>query len=214
MLRVRPLPLLWLSVLTLAGGQACAEPVSAEQPSAEVSAADRLQELLAGLGEFRASFDQRVTEDAGFLLDENSGVVHFVQPNKLYWRVMEPYPSLLISDGEQIFFYDPDLNQVRIRPWRPDVAENPVALLGGDSRIEEHYQVSREEGFFVLEPLEPGGYERILLGFSGGEPEEMQILDSLSQKTLIRFSEIRGHPIPDFPFEFVLPDGAEVLFEQ
>lgn len=181
---------------------------------AEQSAVEELQALLADLDQYSARFEQTVTEEDGYLLDEQQGVMSFERPAKIYWQVDEPFPSTLISDGSQVYLFDPDLNQVTVRSWSADPSENPVAVFVGEEAIQDYYQVSKDADEFLLEPLrENSGYLEIRIGFKKDEPESMRILDSLGQVTQIGFSKARRGSIPKQPYEFQIPIDAEIIHE-
>ena len=179
---------------------------------AQQSAGDELESLLAGLDKFSANFEQRVTESDGYLLDEQQGVLSFERPALIFWEVEEPFPSTLVSDGEQVFLYDPDLNQVTIREWSANPSENPVAVFVGEQSIQDYYLVTKRADEFLLQPLEQNtGYQELRLTFKSDKPETMQLLDSLGQLTQISFSKVNKADIPKSPYEFDIPVDAEII---
>ena len=140
--------------------------VHAEEITAESSASDKLAEQLAKLNSYQASFQQTVAEEDGYILDENTGVMSFERPSKLYWNVLTPFPNTLVSDGEKVYFYDPDLDQVTIRNWSSNPSENPIAVFVGGAVISDYYDVQLRENSFILQPhnLE-SGYSDIRIQF-------------------------------------------------
>ena len=183
--------------------------------SAEDAATLKLVDLLSGLSSYSASFQQRVTEEDGYVLDENRGIMSFAKPNKLFWKVQEPFPNLLISDGERVYFYDPELNQVTVRNWSSDPSENPVAVFIGGAEIRDYYGVTEVGGAFVLIPLNPGsGFAEIRLEFNKKVPSAMLIVDKLGQLTKIVFSPLGKGSIPGSPYVFDIPASAEIINEE
>ena len=182
------------------------------QPLAVNSAEQQLTALLSELNSFSASFEQRVEEEDGYLLDKLQGIMSFDHPNRLYWRVLEPFPSTLVSDGEQVYLFDPDLNQVSVRPWVADPSQNPVALFVGEQIVADYYAVSKDGEEFLLQPLALNSeYRQIRLSFRQGRPSSMQIIDSLGQNTRIDFSTLKPGSLPEQPYRFDLPAGAEIV---
>ena len=59
-------------------------------------------------------FKQKVVDQNGATLQEVSGQFFFKKPNLFKWDYLEPSKSQLISDGELLYLYDPDLKQVVI----------------------------------------------------------------------------------------------------
>lgn len=181
---------------------------------AEDFAEQKLMVLLAKLDSYSGRFEQVVEEDDGYTLDENSGVMSFERPSKLYWRVAAPFPNLLVSDGDQVYFYDPDLDQVTIRNWSSDPSENPVAVFIGDQKIGDYYNVEYAKEIFTLMPKnQNSGFSEIQLEFAKGLPETMVITDNLGQITRIAFSDIKEGVIPKNPYQFDIPVNADVIYD-
>ena len=174
---------------------------------------DELGQLLDQLDGFQASFTQVVTEEDGYLLDEQEGILSFEKPNRIFWQVTEPYRSTLVADGDNIYFYDEDLDQVRVRPWSTSPAENPAAVFVGEGDLNEFYQVEKVENTFVLTPLEENaGYQSLTLTFDSGRPARMELRDSLGQHTDIQFDSL-SQDLPANPYKFVIPADAEVIID-
>ena len=56
------------------------------------------------------------------------------------------------------------------------------------------------------------GFEKVRLGFAGGELSAMELLDSFGQTTLIRFSKLVRNPaLPADTFKFVPPAGVDIV---
>ena len=174
---------------------------------------DELGQLLDRLDGFQASFKQVVTEEDGYLLDEQEGILSFEKPNRIFWQVTEPYRTTLVADGDNIYFYDEDLDQVRVRPWSTSPAENPAAVFVGEGELNEFYQVEKVENTFVLTPLEEdAGYQSLTLTFDSGRPARMELRDSLGQHTDIQFDSL-NQDLPENPYQFVIPADAEVIID-
>lgn len=181
--------------------------LSAQEP------VDELQQLLDQLDGFQSAFTQTVMEEDGYLLDEQEGILSFEKPNRIYWQVTEPYRSVLVADGENIYFHDEDLNQVRIRPWSANPAENPAAVFVGEGALANYYQVGHSGDKFVLTPLaDEAGYQSLALTFDAGIPVRMELEDNLGQQTDIQFDPL-NQDLPDHPYQFSIPADAEVIVD-
>ena len=188
----------------------------AQNSFSESQAAVRLAELLSGLNMYQANFQQRVTEPDGYVLDENTGVMSFERPGKLYWCVQEPFPSVLIADGESVYFYDPDLDQVTIRQWTTDPSVNPLAVFMGGISLADYYQVEQTDQAFTLIPhTDHSGFSEMQIEFVDDQPVGMRVLDGLGQVTDIQFSAMEdaedGKLFPEDPYSFDIPATAEVI---
>ncbi len=47
----------------------------------------------------------------------STGTFEFARPGKFIWTYEKPYEQLLQADGEKLYIYDKDLNQVTVRSW-------------------------------------------------------------------------------------------------
>ena len=186
------------------------------------SPAAQLKELLQPLKTLRADFSQRIYSADGYEIQNSQGEMHVARPGKLRWIIAPPIEQWLISDGNTLWLYDPDLEQVIIRPFQQSVADTPALLFGGGAdQLEENYSVSvsdSEAGIaYVLKPLVSGGvYTQITLVFKGQTPTQISIVDSLAQRTDIAFSNTqRNTPLSleqiDTLFNFVPPPGVDIL---
>lgn len=189
-------------------------------------------EKLDALTSFQASFQQQVIESDGYVLDETEGVMSFERPSKLYWHVSEPFPSTLVSDSEKLYFYDPDLNQVTVRNWSSDPRENPVAVFVSNSAVADYYEIakidvsesgsdgidSNEAGTYRLTPkLDQGSYSELQIVFNSTGIESMKVLDSLGQTTSVQFAALQEEEtalLPESPYQFVVPENAELIFDE
>jgi outer membrane lipoprotein carrier protein len=191
----------WLLLLLMPGFSLAQQP------------AENLQQLLDQMDRFQAGFTQTVVEDDGYVLDEQEGILSFEKPNRIFWEVTEPYRTTLVADGENIYFLDEDLNQVRVRPWSNNPAENPAAVFVGEGLIRDYYHVEKSDGSFVLTPREEeAGYQSLTLTFDSGRPVQMTLSDSLGQITDIQFGPL-DQPIPEQPYQFSIPADAEVIID-
>ncbi len=176
-------------------------------------AVDELQQLLDQLNGFQSSFIQTVTEEDGYLLDEQEGILSFEKPNRIFWQVTEPYRSILVADGQNIYFHDEDLNQVRIRPWSANPADNPAAVFVGEGNLADYYQVEVIGSRFMLSPrAEDAGYKSLALTFDDGTPTRMELEDNLGQITDIQFDSL-DQILPEHPYQFSISVDAEVIVD-
>ena len=74
---------------------------------------------------------QTVTDKNGRLVQQASGEFAIARPGKFRWSVDKPYQQLLVGDGERVWIYDPDLNQVVKRRNDQALGSTPAALLAG-----------------------------------------------------------------------------------
>jgi len=189
---------------------------------ADDATAVELKALLQPLVTLRADFSQRIFSADGYEIQNSQGEMHVARPGKLRWIIAPPMEQWLISDGSTLWLYDPDLEQVIIRPFQQSVADTPAMLFGGGAdQLEENYSVSvssLEAGTsYLLKPLASTGlYEQITLVFEGETPTQIIIVDSLAQRTEIILSNAQRNAVLsaeqiDTLFSFIPPPGIDIL---
>ncbi len=181
-------------------------------------ASDRLSGLLDDMNAYAASFEQTTHDAQGNVKQRGKGQFVLEQPGRFRWVVEEPFPQTIVSDGQSVWVYDPDLEQVSIDYLDERAAKTPAVLLSGSAEeIQKHYRISNSRDslkeMFILNPKDEGSlFTMLVLNFVDGKLVEMQIEDSLGQFTKIVFTDVTLNPTLDkgtFSVEF--PDYVDVL---
>ena len=189
-----------------------ATAVSPPSSNEDVSA---LAAQLGILTTLKGKFQQILIDDKENLLQQSSGEFVLKRPGFFRWQTLEPFPQLLVSNLENIWLYDADLEQVTIRKYDNSVASTPALLLSGDvEQINQHYQVNKiAEQTYELLPLEGQAlFTRLLVMFEAQQLRKMELFDSLGQKTTFILNEtIINSTIEDSLFNFSPPSGTDVI---
>jgi outer membrane lipoprotein carrier protein len=185
---------------------------------ASAGAIDKLQRFLDTTKTVRADFAQTVVARNGSRAQVSSGVMMLSRPGKFRWQIEKPYHQLLLGDGEKVWIHDPDLRQVTVRKVGAALGGTPAALLAGDNTIENEFtlrEAGEEAGLEWLEAVpkvQDSGFEKVRLGFAGNELQSMELLDSLGQTTLLRFSRLERNPrLAPSLFRFTPPANTDVI---
>jgi len=188
---------------------------------ADASSLERFQVYVRTTQAARADFEQKVYDKSSKLVQESRGSFVFLRPGLFRWTYAKPYPQLIVGDGERVWIYDEDLNQVTVRRMARALGSTPAALLAGASDIEKAFELSDagdKGGLAWLEarPRErEAGFERVRLGLGVSGVEAMELLDHFGQTTVLRFTSIARNPKLDgSEFRFTPPKGADVLGEK
>jgi outer membrane lipoprotein carrier protein len=189
--------------------------------AAEASSIDRFKAFVRTTQSARASFDQRVFDRAGRQVQESRGKFVFLRPGRFRWTYEKPIDQLIVGDGERVWIYDRDLNQVTVRKISKALGSTPAALLAGSSDIDAAFELSDAGERDGLEWLEAkprdreAGFERIRMGFDTAGVRAMELIDNFGQTTRLRFSGLVRNPKVDpADFRFEPPKGADVLGER
>jgi outer membrane lipoprotein carrier protein len=203
-------PLLWLILLGLT------VPLWA---APKASSIQQLVEKLGHIQAMRADFSQQLISADGVSLQKSSGEMMFARPGKFRWHTLKPFEQLSVSDGQQLWIYDQDLQQVMIRPVAGQVKDSPALLLSGDAQgISQAFQVTgrqpkANQWYFLLKPKAKDSlFERVSLTFVGNKLSHMVLVDSLGQQTEVTFSDIVINPqLKASLFHFQPPSGVDII---
>lgn len=183
---------------------------------AQADAADSLRAFVKDVKGGKATFTQTVTSPDGAKQKVSSGSFSFARPNRFRFDYAKPYAQTIVSDGNKVWFHDPDLNQVTVRKMGDALGSTPVALLTGTS-IEKNFELKNQPDKDGLEwvqatPKEQGGtIQWLKAGFKGRALAVVEIADSFGQRSMLKFNELATDAVPPAPsFVFAVPAGADV----
>ena len=183
-------------------------------------AVQRLTELLNQAQTINARFSQLTLDGSGTQLQETAGQLALKRPGLFRWHTDAPMEQLLVSNGEKVWLYDPDLQQVTIQTLDQRLTHTPALLLSGDvSKIRENFEITHKEGGnvvdFILKPKSKDTlFDSLRLSFRNKVLNDMQLIDSIGQRTNILFLNVKmNEPQDDAQFTFEIPAGADVIQE-
>jgi outer membrane lipoprotein carrier protein len=196
----------WLAMLLLVPGMAAAAGI------------DTLKNYLRETSSATAQFTQVVYDRSMRKLQETSGTMTFARPGRIRWAYEKPYEQLIVGDGNKLWVYDKDLNQVTVKAMGQAIGGSPAALLAGSNDIEKDFRISAsgmKDGLDWLEAIPRSGestFQKVRMGFGKSGLEAMELLDGFGQLTVVRFSGIERNPklSPEL-FQFAPPKGADVI---
>lgn len=188
--------------------------------AAWAGAVDQMHRYLDGTRTLRADFSQQVVGKGGRKPQQSAGNLAISRPGKLRWEIEKPYPQLMVGDGVKFWIYDPELKQVTVRKMGDAIGSTPAALLSGSADLERNFTLSEggeADGLAWVEAVpksSDSGFEKVRLGFAGGDLKAMELFDNFGQTTRVRFSRIERNPaLPASLFKFTPPAGADVIGE-
>jgi outer membrane lipoprotein carrier protein len=181
---------------------------------------EQLHAFLDGAKTGKAVFSQTVISKSGRTPQKANGSLLFARPGKFRWTYDKPYYQLIVGDGEKLWVYDKDLNQVTVKKLGAALGASPAALLSGDKAWDEKFvlkNAGQSDGLEWLEATpkaEDGTFAGIRIGLSGNLPRTMELRDNFGQTTLLNFERFERNPaIDDGQFRFAPPKGADVVGE-
>jgi outer membrane lipoprotein carrier protein len=180
-------------------------------------ARERLVDYLGKTRAMRGEFRQVDLNDEQKAVAESIGKVAVQSPGQFRWEYVSPEPQLLVTDGQSLWNFDPDLESVYIRTVASLEGANPAQLLNGEADLERDYdvmgtyQVQGVEWFEVRPKGSSSDFEQIRLGFEKGTISMLELWAKTGSKTQIVLSEVEVNPeLPASLFTFVPPEGVDV----
>jgi outer membrane lipoprotein carrier protein len=182
---------------------------------------DELQAFVTGTRSAKATFAQSTTDKAGRLVQKSTGTFAFARPGRFRWTYDKPLDQLIVGDGERVYVYDRDLNQVIERKMTQALGSTPAALLAGDDALEKNFTLVDGGGADGLAWVNAtpknadSGFTGVRIGFRDHLPRAMILTDAFGQTTRLTFADIERNPALDAGlFRFTPPKGADVIGER
>ena len=185
---------------------------------AHAGSLDQLKSFLTDARTFKASFEQTVSDGKGKVIQNSTGSMQFSRPGKFRWEYLKPYAQMIVGDGEKLWLYDPDLNQVTVKKLDKAIGSSPAALLAGDAEIEKNFTLKDAGAKDRLNWVEAtpksseSTFERVRMGFAGNDLSVLELKDNFGQTTVIKLANVQVNgKLPATDFSFVPPKGADVI---
>ncbi len=180
---------------------------------AQADAIDTLKAFVSDVKTGRADFTQTVTSPDGKRTKSSSGTFEFQRPDRFRFAYTKPFEQLIVGDGQKVWLYDPDLNQVSARKMDKALGATPAALLAGNN-LERDFTLKAESADTVLATPrhEDGTLQSLRIRFKGKELAGVEIVDGFGQKSLLTFGAVSANVVlPAELFRFTVPKGADVI---
>lgn len=188
--------------------------------AASAAALDQFKTFAASTRAAKGEFTQQQlkTSKNGKAAPVSSGSFVFARPGKFIWTYQKPYEQVLQADGEHLYIYDKDLNQVTQRRLGDALGSSPAAILFGSNNLEQNFTLSEGgerdglEWLTAVPKARDTSFEQIRIGLRGGVPMAMELKDTFGQVTLIKFSHFERNPsLGAQQFRFTVPQGADLV---
>lgn len=167
---------------------------------------------------FSAEFEQVVLDENLNRIEESDGHMWISRPGRFRWDYEPPLEQQIVSDGERVWIYDVELEQVTVQRLDAAVGRTPAILLAGRGDLEDNYRVEdrglhgQVEWVALVPRQDDGNFSEIQLGFEGDELRLLQLADQLGQITRIVFTDNEINPeLQPTLFDFSPPPGVDVI---
>ncbi len=156
-----------------------------------------------------------------------SGRFEFQRPGRFRFTYLKPFEQTIVADGQTLWFYDVDLNQVTARKQEQALGSTPAALIAAAAdlkALQAEFDLTgaadRDGLQWVLATprTREGQLQAVRVGFrvteKGAELAALDILDSFGQRSVLTFTGFEPNPVlaPGL-FQFKPPAGAAVIHQ-
>lgn len=199
--------------------------IAAYAISAGAGGLESLESFVRTVKTARTDFTQVVTmpakEGQVARTKTSTGTFEFSRPGHFRFVYKKPFEQSIVADGQTLWLYDVDLNQVTARKQAQVLGTTPAALIA--SAVD----VKALQADFVLAPdadregqewvlatprAKDSGLQNIRVGFRSGELASLEMVDSFGQTSSLRFSGFKANVALDASvFQFKPPQGADVI---
>ncbi len=177
-----------------------------------------LEKFLSKTQTLEANFQQTLRTHKGEVLQQTEGKFYLNRPGKFRWNYKTPYEQIIVSDGERIWIYDVDLEQVTVQTQSAGLPSSPMALLQDSAKLYQSFNVSpldEHDGVYRLKlesKTSESDFTEIVVGVDAKGLRFMQLHDQFEQVTDIVFTEIiTNTKLAKEIFEFIPPEGVDVF---
>ena len=193
-------------------------------PSPTSKAKEHLMAKLGNLSFFSATFSQKILNRQGEILQQGNGNLAISKPNLVNWKTITPDATLIVSDGNTLWFYDPFIEQASAFSLAKSIHNTPILLLTSDEpKLWQEYNViEQSDGVtygwrFVVMPKDTSSQiKKLTLSFNeikakGIQLSEFSFEDATGQISQISLTSFNSSVKPDASlFTFSLPEGVRL----
>ncbi|MBE0510299.1 MAG: outer membrane lipoprotein chaperone LolA [Chromatiales bacterium] len=181
----------------------------------------RLEAFLKDLSSMEAGFVQTLHDARGELVEQSHGRLWLSRPGRFRLHYVNPYDQLYVADGQRVWMYDRDLEQVTVRPQTEALSGAPALLMTAGDPLEENFSIEElglHEGFYWLE-LTPrdrdSNFDFVRLAIEDRTLRAMEMVDGFGQTTRLLFETVERNPaLSEEAFRFTPPPGVDVIGER
>ena len=177
----------------------------------------------------RAEFTQVVTsppkEGQAARVKTSTGSFEFQRPNKFKFLYKKPFEQSIVADGQTLWLYDVDLNQVTARKQSQVLGSTPAALIAAapdlralqaDFTLQAAPDKDGLQWMTATPKAKDGQLQTVKVGFKvqagATELAALEILDSFGQRSVMTFAKVEVNPtLASDSFQFKPPAGADVV---
>ena len=199
--------------------------------SVYASSLDTLEAFLKSTKSGRSDFTQVMTPPAKAgqtvaRTKTSTGQFSFMRPTRFRFDYLKPFPQVIVADGQTLWLYDADLDQVTARQQAQALGSTPAALVATASdlnALQKEFSLEAQADADGLQWVQaiPKNREstiqsvRMGLRMNGLQVSlgKLEILDAMGQRSVLSFERFEVNPasMGAAQFTFAVPKGVSVI---
>jgi outer membrane lipoprotein carrier protein len=199
--------------------------IAASAMSAWAGGLESLESFVKTVKSGKADFTQVVTapakEGQAARSKTSSGSFEFARPSRFKFVYKKPFEQTIVADGQTLWLYDVDLNQVTARKQSAALGSTPAALIAAAPDLK-----ALQADFALADAPDKDGLQwvqgtpkakdsqlqQVRVGFKQDQLAVLEILDSFGQRSVLSFVGFQPNAALDASaFQFKPPAGADVV---
>ena len=187
------------------------------QTAEALEIADKVQAVYDQVRDFSANFTQEYSSVSMGSTRRSEGRVFFKKPGKMRWDYAGPNERYLISDGDQLWVYEPEFAQYYNEALADSQLPSALRFLMGEGNLKDEFAIrvrSKDEKQITLElvPKQRNSqFARLhfVVSAESFNVLETTIFDALGNTNRLKFQEVRQNiGLPNSGFNFAPPAGT------
>lgn len=169
-----------------------------------------LQSLLSRIHTLTGRFEQHIYE-YGEPVEVLQGHFALQRPSQLYWETEAPDESILVADGETVWYYSPFIEQVSLYSQSATMASNPLLVLL-ENNTWEGFTIEQIDGQWVIDGEGEAQGQQLILAFDDNQQlAHIELSDAYGQKSIFHLQQTQlNRPVASDVFQFEVPQGVEI----
>lgn len=197
--------ILLVLLLAVSGGVFCQTP------------GELVQAKLNAIRSMTANFNQ-VVKAKKREVSRSSGTMALERPGRFRWQTKSPMEQLVVADGQKMWVYDVDLEQVTVKKQEKGLGGTAALFLSGyDDTVTRDFDVSQKSvgqiiTFDLKSKSSKANFQRIKLIFTQDNLTGLELHDQLGQITSVKLIQIKSNPkLAVQLFQFKPPKGVDIV---
>jgi len=179
-----------------------------------------LEDLRKDLAAMSANFEQYEIDANGQVSEVSTGMMWLNAPDQFKWEYINPAPQLIVANGDKVWIYDEDLDQVTIK--QQDSKQNPIYVLLNKEETQKNYIVedwqdqsnsNNDIDWISFTPkIISDDIKQVWVGVLNNQIKVLKLKNQFDNIVVFQFNdEVRNPPLSSDFFTFTPPEGVDII---